>query len=101
MNRKLPQGRPLSGLYIVIFCPYSAQIPLTGEGQLKLLVSKPSGLQVDKNIGKFISAAFWNKNSLSFSLWEAEMDPKSRGKGFLCGIVVPSTGQKKGGNSLW
>ena len=41
MNRKLPQGRPLSGFYIVIFCPYSAQIPLIGEGQLKLLVSKP------------------------------------------------------------
>lgn len=100
MNRKLSQGRPLSGLYIVIFCPYSAQIPL-GEGQLKLLVSKPSGLQVYKNIGKFISVALWNKNSLSFSLWEAEMDPKSRGKGFLCGTVVPSTGQKKGGNSLW
>ena len=101
MNRKLPQGRPLSGFYIVIFCPYSAQIPLIGEGQLKLLVSKPSGLQVDKNTDKFISVALWNENSLSLSPWEAEMDPKSRGKRFLCGIVVPSIGQKKSGNSLW
>ena len=44
---------------------------------------KPSGLQTDNSIDKFISVAAWNEDSLSLSPWEAEMDAKCSGKSFL------------------
>ena len=71
------------GFYLVIFSPYSAQIPIVGEDQLKLLVSKPSGLQTENSIDKLISVAVWNEDSLSLSPWEAEVDVKCRGERFL------------------